>query len=337
MSLIHIHHALHHWYRLHGRHHLPWRTTADPYAIYLSEVMLQQTQVATVLDRYYFPFLERFPTLDALKMAPEAEVLKYWEGLGYYTRARNLHKAARLAAPALPSTVEALMALPGIGRNTASAIAAFAFKLPVPVMEANVKRILYRVFSRETANEKELWAMAEHMLDRENPFDYNQAMMDLGAMICTPKNPGCMVCPLATVCKGRVNPQQFPAPRVKKKPPIVHKNIVVVVNRAAHYYVTKRTSRFLGGLHGFIECDREQRSITVQDTEYSLDDAQCVGHITQSYSHFKLEADVYQIQSEGVSESPDWVTAEVIATLPLSRADSKVLALIQGAYDASAK
>ncbi|MBY0354265.1 MAG: hypothetical protein K2Q12_00885, partial [Rickettsiales bacterium] len=139
------HQTIHDWYAAHGRHSLPWRLTRDPYAIYVSEIMLQQTQVATVLTRFYHPFLARFPTLQSLADASQEEVLKAWEGLGYYSRARNLHQAAKICAPTLPTTVEGLLELPGIGRNTAHAIAAFAYHQPVAVMEANVKRVLHRL------------------------------------------------------------------------------------------------------------------------------------------------------------------------------------------------
>ena len=155
-----FHRNLQQWYQQHGRKHLPWRNTQDPYAIYISEIMLQQTQVKTVLERYYFSFLERFPTLAALAKAPQNEVLNAWQGLGYYNRALNLHKTAKLCPKGLPDNVEALIALPGIGRNTAHAVAAFAYKQPVAVMEANVKRVLARIFTIKQLNERELWETA---------------------------------------------------------------------------------------------------------------------------------------------------------------------------------
>src|SRR5471030_2980369 len=170
-----FHQHLHQWYNLHGRKQLPWRTTDDPYAIYISEIMLQQTQVKTVLERYYFPFLQRFPTLAALTAAPQDDVLNAWQGLGYYNRALNLHKAAKRCGEQLPGTAEALMSLPGIGRNTAHAIAAFGYRQPVTVMEANVRRVLSRIFALSCPDEKTLWDKAGALLDKGNPFDYNQA------------------------------------------------------------------------------------------------------------------------------------------------------------------
>jgi len=217
-----IHKNIQIWYQTHGRHDLPWRTTADPYHIYLSEVMLQQTQVKTVLERYYIPFLKKFPTLKALSNAPLDDILKVWEGLGYYNRAKNLHSTAQLLtqgqtrgyAPTLPSNIEELVKLPGIGKNTAHAVATFAYNKPVPIMEANVKRILCRLHTLKTPTNKELWNIAYDLVDKENPFDYNQAMMDIGATLCTPKNPSCQVCPLCDICQGQDEPTLYPT---KKK------------------------------------------------------------------------------------------------------------------------
>jgi A/G-specific adenine glycosylase len=222
-----FHAALARWYQTHGRHDLPWRTTDDPYHIWLSEVMLQQTQVATVRDRFYAPFLAKFPSVAALAAAPEAAVMKAWEGLGYYSRARNLHKAAkqvsgaRCQVPALLTKTwnarpETLLSLPGIGRNTASAILAFAYHQPVAILEANVKRIIARVFALTQPNDAELWAGAEALLNRDEPFNYNQAMMDIGALICTPKNPNCNACPASSICKGKIAPEKYPTPKTKK-------------------------------------------------------------------------------------------------------------------------
>ncbi len=145
------------WYEKNGRHDLPWRTTDKPYHIYLSEIMLQQTQVKTVLERFYFPFLERFPTLDDLAASHLDDVLKMWEGLGYYTRAKNLHAAAQQCNGMLPTTANDLLKLPGIGRSTAHAVAAFAYRESLPILDANVKRILHRYFALQERSEKKLW------------------------------------------------------------------------------------------------------------------------------------------------------------------------------------
>src|SRR5690606_24331251 len=150
----------------------------------------------------------------------------------------------------LPDTIEALLALPGIGRNTAHAVASFAYRQPVPVMEANVKRVLHRVFALPQASEKQLWQYAEELLDSSDPFTHNQAMMDIGAMVCTKANPQCLVCPLRTLCKGKENPSSYPAKKARHAIPVRKKNIVVF-SSGGYFYVSQRESRFLNGLYGF--------------------------------------------------------------------------------------
>jgi len=212
------------WQEEHGRNHLPWQNTRDPYRVWLSEVMLQQTQVATVLD-YYARFLVRFPDVQALAEAPQDEVLALWSGLGYYSRARNLHRCAQLVMERhggqFPRTVEELSALPGIGRSTAGAIASFCFGVRAPILDANVRRVLTRVlgFDADLAvakNERALWERAEALLpdsDLEHAMPrYTQGLMDLGASICSPKKPACIVCPLHASCIARRqgNPEAYP-------------------------------------------------------------------------------------------------------------------------------
>ena len=191
--------ALHRWYHQHARP-LPWRETNDPYALWLSEIMLQQTQVGTVIA-YYERFLMRFPAVQALADAPLEDVLKSWEGLGYYSRARNLHAAAGLMAQGgFPKTAEAWAALPGVGRSTAGALASFTVGEAAPVLDGNVQRVLCRLFSLDiplpaSGRElKELWSLAGELIRHGDPATHNQAMMELGATVCLPKNPQCPVC-----------------------------------------------------------------------------------------------------------------------------------------------
>ncbi len=308
------HRSLFSWYQTHGRHDLPWRQTDDAYKIWISEIMLQQTQVKTVLERFYFPFLEAFPTLPDLAAADLDDVLKQWEGLGYYTRARNLHKAAQTAAPVMPTTVTGLQALPGIGRSTAHAVAAFAYHTPVPIMDANVKRILYRVFAVEKATEKQMWEYAYRLFDEERPYDYNQAIMDLGSMLCTVKAPQCDACPFNGICSGKDEPHAYPAKKVKKSVPLRRKTIVVHTHEG-RYGMLQRKSRFLHGLWGF----KEYEEI---DTEGMIS----LGSVTQKYSHFTLEGDVYLC--EAYDEALEWFGPEEISKLALSGADHKVLKLL---------
>ncbi len=203
------------WQATHGRNHLPWQQTRDPYRVWLSEIMLQQTQVTTVLD-YYPRFLSRFPDVAALAAAPVDDVLALWSGLGYYTRARNLHRCAQQVMAqhggAFPRTAEVLATLPGIGRSTAGAIAAFCFSQRVPILDANVRRVLTRVlgFGEDLAlarNERLLWDHAQALLPRERLEEamprYTQGLMDLGAGVCVPRSPRCEVCPLQTLCVAR--------------------------------------------------------------------------------------------------------------------------------------
>lgn len=290
--------------------------------------MLQQTQVSTVLERYYFPFLQRFPSLQALAEAPEEDVLKAWEGLGYYSRARRLHKTARISAPRLPTTIEGLMALPGIGRNTAQAIAAFAYRQPVPVMEANVKRVLHRLFAREQVGEHELWEMAAALVHPDDPFTHNQAMMDIGALLCTPRAPRCLECPLASFCQGKDAPERYPARKQKKPVPVRERILLIAQDAEGRIYLAPRTSRFLGGLYGLPEYDSTLLTLAFGDTPLERQRLTLLGGVTHTYSHFRLEATVMHHKVRDTMAGKHWHSAAAIAALPLSRADHKALALL---------
>lgn len=219
------------WQAAHGRNHLPWQNTRDAYRVWLSEIMLQQTQVATVLE-YYARFLARFPDVRQLAAAAQDEVLALWSGLGYYSRARNLHRCAQIVVHQhggeFPRTVDELAALPGIGRSTAGAIAAFCFGARAPILDANVRRVLTRVLGfgadlAEAKNERALWQQAEALLPRQDLSHamprYTQGLMDLGAGICLPRNPNCLLCPLQEACVARRdgNPQDYPVRTRKLK------------------------------------------------------------------------------------------------------------------------
>jgi len=209
-----------HWFRRHGRD-LPWRRTHDPYAIMVSEFMLQQTQVVTVRD-YYARWLERFPDFKALAAASEADVLHVWQGLGYYARARNLHRAAKQVADLhggqLPDDLAAISALPGVGRYTAGAVATFAFDQATPIIDANIARVLARLLDlQEPIDTKRgseiLWQTAEELLPAKSGRLHNSALMELGALLCTPRAPQCLICPVREHCRTR-NPESLP----RKKP-----------------------------------------------------------------------------------------------------------------------
>ena len=197
--------ALLDFYDVHGRD-LPWRSSSDPYAILVSEIMAQQTRVETVIP-YYRRWLDRFPTVEALALAPEDDVLKAWEGLGYYSRARNLHRAARVLREShdgkLPDTASALRDLPGIGPYTAGAVASIAFSRAEPAVDGNVRRVYARLFDEPAPSPKQVTRWAADVVDPRRPGDFNQSLMELGATVCTPRGPSCEVCPVATWCRAR--------------------------------------------------------------------------------------------------------------------------------------
>jgi A/G-specific adenine glycosylase len=213
------------WYGSHARD-LPWRRTRDPYAIWVSEIMLQQTQVATVLPRYA-AWLQRFPDIAALAAAGDDAVMKAWEGLGYYRRARMLHRAATIMTERhggrFPEAFADIRALPGIGRSTAGAISAFCFDAPTPVLDGNVKRVLRRWYGRPEATERQLWAWAEaEIAARDDPATWNQAMMEIGAMVCLPRHADCTACPVQAYCATAFRETAASAPQPRPAVRAVH-------------------------------------------------------------------------------------------------------------------
>ncbi len=242
-----------HWQRRHGRHGLPWQRTRDPYRVWLAEVMLQQTQVAAVIP-YYERFLARFPDVGALAAASEDEVLRLWSGLGYYARGRNLHAAARrIAAQGFPRAPEAIETLPGVGRSTAAAIAAFAFGRRAAILDGNVKRVLARCFGVE--EERAQWALAEKLLPQRGIGRYTQALMDLGATVCTRARPACARCPVADQCLALREDRVAELPRARKRKPLPLKRVNwIVLLHEGTVHLERRPSRGIwGGLWSFPE------------------------------------------------------------------------------------
>ena len=310
-----IHHNTQIWYEQHGRVTLPWRNTQSVYEIYLSEIMLQQTQVKTVLERFYFQFLEKFPTLKEVADASVDEVLKAWEGLGYYTRARNLHKTAVETQGVLPNNAEELEKLSGIGKSTAHAVACFAFHEPLPILDANVKRILYRFFAITSCNEKALWELAYELFDKKNAYIYNQTLMDIGSLICTHKNPQCELCPFESLCQGKENPLSYPEKK-KKKIKEVRERTLVIYHKANMYALAQNEARLLSGLWAFKQ--EEDFKVTTNMTT--------LGAFKHHYTHFTLEASVVLVQNDN---QKSYFTIEKIHELALSGADRKALALLE--------
>lgn len=329
MTITQFHQSLHQWYQKNGRKDLPWRHTEDPYHILVSEMMLQQTQVKTVLERFYHPFLRRFPTLQSLADASLEEVMQQWQGLGYYRRAKFLHQVAQRSAPYLPKTYDELIELPGIGKNTAHALLALAYKQPYPVMEANVKRIICRVFALQDPKEKQLWDYAYKLLDVAEPFDYNQAMMDIGALVCTPKAPKCDVCPTSHICEGKAQPELYPAPKEKKQTPIRKQRILVIEDTDGFTYLTPRSGEFLHGLYQFVELDEMEDVIELNGQLYPERSWQYMGAVEQTYSHFKQYAQIYRLVYHDAHESDGWHGENRLHALPISKKEEKILKLLQ--------
>ena len=239
---------LRHWYHRVKRT-LPWREGVDPYAVLVSEVMLQQTQVATAIP-YFQRFTARFPTVEALAHAPIEDVLHEWQGLGYYSRARNLHRAAKEIVDRfdgkVPSDASALLTLPGVGRYTAGAVASIAFNEPVPILDGNVMRVLTRIFAitgnpKAGTTNRQLWHIAEALLPRGNASTFNVAMMELGALVCTPTKPNCAECPVANVCKARAANDVLRYPELPPRPSMVsEEHVAVRVGRDGAFLLTQR-------------------------------------------------------------------------------------------------
>jgi A/G-specific adenine glycosylase len=241
------------WQRRHGRRDLPWQATRDPYRVWLSEVMLQQTQVSAVIP-YYQRFLQKYPTVAALAAASEDEVLQLWSGLGYYARGRNLLRAARevVGLGRFPERAEKISELPGIGRSTAAAIAVFAFGQRAAILDGNVKRVLSRVFGVEA--ERKLWALAERLLPKRDIEAYTQGLMDLGATVCT-RIPDCTACPVKARCVARKTDRvaELPAPRRRKPLPLKNPTWCVYLNGGRVILDRRPTSGVWGGLWCFPE------------------------------------------------------------------------------------
>jgi A/G-specific adenine glycosylase len=253
------------WFDRHGRKNLPWQRTRDPYRIWVSEIMLQQTQVLTVIP-YYERFLKRFPDVQALARAKLDSVLHHWTGLGYYARARNLKRAAEIIVSEhggrFPRDIEAVGALPGIGRSTAGAILAFAFGQRHPILDGNVKRVLTRLHAIETPvlqrdTENALWTLAERYTPRTRVADYTQAIMDLGATLCRTRKPDCPVCPLQQACAAHAqgHPERFPVRSARKSLPVRKVAMLMIRDARGRVLLTQRPPVGVwGGLWGFPEC-----------------------------------------------------------------------------------
>jgi A/G-specific adenine glycosylase len=298
------------WFDIHGRKHLPWQRNPSPYRVWVSEIMLQQTQVGTVIG-YFERFMARFPTVNMLAAASEDEVLHLWTGLGYYARARNLHKTAQRLTreynAEFPQTVEQLIDLPGIGRSTAGAIVAIACGGRATILDGNVKRVLARCFGVEgwpgqTQVAAELWQIAETLTPHSRVNDYTQAIMDLGATLCTRSKPNCDACPFNAECVARKTGQtsMFPGKKPSKKIPVRQTCMLLIENAQGEFLLQKRPSTGLwGGLWSFPEVTREQLEQALEGTlEQTLEQTMLadtpnspplVAPFRHTFTHFHLD------------------------------------------------
>ena len=348
------------WFGLHKRV-LPWRAVKrDPYQVWLSEIMLQQTQVATVIP-YFTRWLERFPILADFAAAPLDDVLKQWEGLGYYSRARNFHRAAQMVmnehAGEIPSTVEGLLKLPGIGRYTAGAIASFAFGRDAPVLDGNVKRVWARLFVLTEIDDDALWALSVELLPKGRAGEFNEALMDLGATICTPRNPKCSACPLVEQCAAyeQGNPERYPIKVAKTATP--HKNIGTLVLLNAHGQVLmgqRPNAGLLGGLWEFVSSEigiavaealplfdpaadpmtqiAAQVLTRIGAAQLDLQAMTMLGTVKHAFTHFKITKHVVLAQVDGplpefattIYQQLKWVRLPDLTQLALTRSDQKI-------------
>ena len=336
------------WYATQGRD-LPWRRNRDPYAVWISEIMLQQTQVKTAWP-YFERWLLRFPDVYTLAAADLETVLKVWQGLGYYARARNLHRAAQAIVAdhqgEFPRDFDAAIALPGIGRSTAGGILSHAFNLPVAILDGNVKRVLARLVALDVPPSRamsRLWQLSETLLDRDAPRDFNQALMDLGATCCTPKNPACLLCPWQDTCQAHLFGQTSELPMRETKTPIPHKHIGVAViwnDRRDRILVDRRPPEgLLGGLWEFpggkIEAGETPEACVkreiLEELAIEIEVGQHLITVDHAYSHFKVSLHVYYCTHLSGEPQPiacdeiRWVTVAELSELPFPAANVKII------------
>ncbi len=335
---------------------LPWRRTKDPYAIWVSEIMLQQTQITTVLP-YYERWMTQFPTVADLAATPLDDVLKLWEGLGYYSRARNLHAAVQMVMAdfngRIPTTAAELMQLKGIGRYTAGAIASIAFNEPVPVLDGNVIRVLSRLTDlqedvTQTATKKHLWQLAAALVPEQRPGDYNQALMELGQFICAPQKPLCLLCPLAKTCLARQRGTQLerPVKPPRKKTPhydvvagIIWQTDVSPLARGKFLIAQRPFDGLLGGLWEFPGGKQEdseslpqalQREIK-EELAISIRVGDFVTSVKHAYTHFRITLHAFhaqyhagEVQHLGVANH-QWVTLHQLDDYAFAVTDRKII------------
>ena len=321
------------WHKHHGRHDLPWQNTHDPYRVWLSEIMLQQTQVATVIP-YYEKFLGRFPTLEALAAAPVEAVMGLWSGLGYYARARNLHACAQTImgehGGKFPHDAETIAQLPGIGRSTANSIAAFCFGARKPILDGNVKRVLARQFGIEgfpgqPAVEKRLWALAESLLPKNDVGIYNQAQMDLGSLLCNRSKPLCGECPVGASCVARKSHRvaELPAKKTKRAIPERDVTLLMLVNDGSVLLELRPPSGIWGGLLSLPELPPNADASAYAKSRFGCRPGKWLElpPLTHTFTHFRLHISTLRAEVKQeprlMENASRWIGLDELAEAPL--------------------
>lgn len=382
-----LHKALLSWYDKNGRKNLPWRTFGTPlcderlrgidaaYGVYISEIMLQQTQVNRVLENFYFPFLHKFPNLQSLANADESEILKAWQGLGYYSRARNLKLCAASCVARfnghLPENVSELVKLQGIGAYTAGAIACFGYKKAVGFIDGNIKRVFSRLFALANPTQSLLQSKVNELLCEQNAFDYNQALIDLGALVCTPKLARCALCPLDEWCVGKNAPQKYPQSKkveyerlnlslfvvrlgdkiaLQKSKQNLYKglyNLPQMQARQGFEFSHKQTRDFEFGneLANARTFDGKGQKFSEKRLEFGEKELKFIGEFKHSYTKYRINARVYELEfdkkSKNLAQNPifkalnlqecEFTEPKKLSLLPLSKLCVKALQLFSPA------
>jgi A/G-specific adenine glycosylase len=339
------------WYKSNKRN-LPWRKTSNPYFIWISEAMLQQTQVKTVIP-YYLKFIKQFPTVNDLADTDQQNVLKIWEGLGYYSRARNLQKAAKIIVneynEQIPNQLELIQNLPGVGDYISAAVLSIAFQQPIAVVDGNVKRVIARLFClNDPINDPKTKSIfvekSNDLLNSKFSGDHNQAMMELGALICTPKNPTCINCPVKDFCDAFQNEEvdNFPKRIIKAKTPLYHISIGVIYKDGKMLVTKRKEDGLLGGLWEFPGGKREPKESAEntcireiqEETGISISITKHLTKVKHAYTHFKVSIDVFickYVTGDVVLNGPvdyRWITKSEISDFPFPKSNHKFMNLL---------
>jgi A/G-specific adenine glycosylase len=326
------------WFRAHGRT-LPWRGQVDPYAVWVSEMMLQQTRVGTVIP-YYRRWMKKFPSIQSLAKSSEQEVLRTWEGLGYYRRARDLHKAAKIVKDRfegkLPSDPQLLAELPGFGRYTVGAVSSIAFGKDLPAVDGNQKRVFARLYDitqavDSPAGDRLLWSLAGEILPKGKSSEFNQAVMDFGSSICLPRNPNCEICPVRAWCRAYQNGTQFfrPVKKRKGKSPHYH-HVACVIEQNGRVLVQRRSERgLLGGMWEFPGgrvsgvSSADVKGVMKNSIGVKITSVAPLGTFRHAYTHFKVTVHAFRCEVDSIPNhnTLKWIRPSRLGKYPMGKVD----------------